>query len=410
MIFLYRLGIFLFKIAANVASFFNPKASKFIKGREFLWESLYRIDRSSLLIWIHCSSLGEFEQGRPLIEKIKTQYPEYKILLTFFSPSGYEIRKNYLYADYVTYLPLDTPHNARKFLEIVKPDKVFFIKYEFWYFLLRELHRKGIETYLISGIFRKSQYFFQWYGKPFRKMLGWFQWIFVQETASYKLLSSYGFKRVLLSGDTRLDRVVQLAEEAKSIPVVKKFKGQHPLLVAGSTWKKDEDLLLNYYRQHETFFKMIVAPHKVEENNIERIIYNLKDYKVIRYSKAEGENVSGTDVLIIDCIGLLASLYRYGDFAYIGGGFGKGIHNLAEAATWNIPVVFGPNYKKFKEANDLIDVGGGFSIHDYHSLESIFNRFMNNPEFLSKAGKVAGKYIGQNAGATEQIMQNVFGN
>ncbi|MFP4449096.1 MAG: 3-deoxy-D-manno-octulosonic acid transferase [Bacteroidales bacterium] len=408
MITLYKFGIYIFILLLRAAAFFNGKARASIKGRTLIWNDLSGIDAERNLIWIHCSSLGEFEQGRPLIEKIKKHYPEYKILLTFFSPSGYTIRRGYKYADYVSYMPFDTPGNARRFLQKVKPEKVFFVKYEFWYFFLRELHRRNIDIYLVSGIFRKNQYFFQWYGRPFRKMIRWFKWIFVQDTGSIELLKSFGFNNVSLSGDTRLDRVAQIAGESKGITAIENFKSHKPLLVAGSTWKKDEELLFKFFRQTDNEFKMIVAPHEVGESNIERIISSLDDFKVYRYSTVQGENIAEAEILIIDSIGLLASLYRYGDFAYIGGGFGKGIHNIAEAAAWGIPVVFGPNHRKFKEAIDLIKQGGAFSIDDYNSLHTILHRFLNNKKFLLDSGKAAGNYISQNAGATQHIMQKVF--
>lgn len=392
----------------RVAALFNSKANESIKGRNLIWDDLSGIDSETKLIWVHCSSLGEFEQGRPLIELVKQHYPDYKILLTFFSPSGYKVRKKYKYADYVSYIPFDTPGNAKTFLQKVKPEKVFFVKYEFWYFFLRELHNKHIDIYLISGIFRRNQYFFQWYGRSFRKMLGWFKWIFVQDNASIELLNRFGYKRASLSGDTRLDRVAQIAGEAKEIPAIKIFKGQMPLLVAGSTWKKDEELLFQYFSQTDDNFKMIVAPHEVGERNIKRILLTLDGYKAYRYSTVKEENLPGADILVIDSIGLLASLYRYGDFAYIGGGFGKGIHNIAEAAAWNIPVVFGPKHKKFKEATDLIKQGGAFSINDYNSLDKIFNSFLNNTEFLQESGEKAGSYVTQNSGATKHIIQKVF--
>jgi len=402
--FFYYLGIQMFAFLVRLAALFNHKARLFITGRQNLFSELSGIPKNGTTIWFHCASLGEFEQGRPLIEKIKTQHPDYTILLTFFSPSGYEIRKNYKFADYVTYLPLDTPGKARRFIKLVNPDKVFFIKYEFWYFFLRELHKKGIETYLVSGVFRKNQFFFRWYGQAFRKMIDWFKYIFVQDQASYNLLASYGYTDIAVSGDTRLDRVKDLVSNAKEMPLVNEFKQNKLLLIAGSTWPKDEELLIRFFREKKQPFKMVIAPHEVHDAHIERIISNLREFNVVKYSEAEGSNLPKADVLIIDSIGLLSALYRYGEFAYIGGGFGKGIHNLLEAATWGIPVVFGPNHDKFKEANELKEIGGGFAVNDYEELQKIFNQFIEDNEFLKTAGSKAEYYIRENAGATHVIL------
>lgn len=402
--FLYYLGIQVFAFLIRFAALFNQKARLFYKGRKNMFAELSGIPENKKTIWFHCASLGEFEQGRPLIEKIKKQHPDYFILLTFFSPSGYEIRKNYKFADFVTYLPLDTPGKARRFTALVNPDKVFFIKYEFWYFFLRELHKKGIETYLVSGVFRKNQFFFRWYGKAFRKMIDWFDYIFVQDQVSYNLLASYGYSDIAVSGDTRLDRVIDIVSNAKEMPLLNEFKQDELLLVAGSSWPKDEELLIRFFRENKQPFKMIIAPHEVHDGHIERIISNLKEFNVVRYSEAEGSDLPKADVLIIDSIGLLSALYRYGEFAYIGGGFGKGIHNLLEAATWGIPVVFGPNHDKFKEADELKEIGGGFAVNDYEELKKIFNQFLNDDVFLKKAGAKAKNYIQQNSGATNVIL------
>src|SRR6056297_2531624 len=357
---LYYIIIQGFNLLTRIASVFNHKARLFVNGRKNIFKELREFSNGQKVAWFHCASLGEFEQGRALIEKLKQEYPNYRILLTFFSPSGYEIRKDYKFADHVTYLPLDTPQNAHKFIKLVKPDKAFFIKYEFWYFFLRELKNSHVDTYLVSGIFRKDQYFFKWYGKGFRKMIDWFDYIFVQDKPSYDLLQSYDYKNIALSGDTRLDRVIELVNNAKEMPLIETFKQNQLLLVAGSTWPKDDELLIKFYKEHQKPFKMIIAPHEVHSSNINRLIDNLKEYNIIKYSDANKNNISKADVLIIDSIGLLSALYRYGEFAYIGGGFGKGIHNLLEAATYGIPVIFGPNYQKFKEAHELINLGGGF--------------------------------------------------
>ncbi|MGM0409002.1 MAG: 3-deoxy-D-manno-octulosonic acid transferase [Bacteroidota bacterium] len=405
---LYYIVIQTFGLLLRLASMFNHKARLFVNGRKKIFKNLREFSDGEKVAWFHCASLGEFEQGRVLIEKIKKQSPDYRILLTFFSPSGYEIRKNYQFADYITYLPLDTPGNARKFIKLVKPDKAFFIKYEFWYFFLRELKKSHVDTYLVSGIFRKEQFFFRWYGKAFRKMIDWFDYIFVQDHSSYNLLQSYGYTNVAISGDTRLDRAVDLVNNAEEMPLVSIFKQEQLLFIAGSTWPKDEEILIRFYREHSKPFKMIIAPHEVHLSNIERLMNNLKEYVVIKYSEANENNIAGADVLIIDSIGLLSALYRYGEFAYIGGGFGKGIHNLLEAATWGIPVVFGPNYHKFKEAHELINLGGGFSINSYESLKSTFNEFLHDSNFLNNAGNVAKQYIEENSGATDMIFKKTF--
>ncbi len=405
---LYHTGIIIFAWLVRLGSLFNAKARKLAKGNKETWKVLDRIDAKDKVIWFHCASLGEFEQGRPIIQEIKKNTPHYKILLTFFSPSGYEIRKNYDYADFVTYFPFDTPRNARKFLEKAKPEKAFFVKYEFWYFFMRELHRKKVETYMVSGMFRKDQYFFKWYGKSFRKMLDWFDHFFIQDYNSFKLLEYYGYKNITLSGDTRLDRVIDIVKNAKELPLVEQLRGNEFLFIAGSSWKKDEELLFRYYRESNIPFKMVVAPHEVHPSNIQRIQEELADFKTLKYSQANENNIAGTDILIIDSIGLLASLYRYGDIAYIGGGFGKGIHNLLEAATWGIPVIFGPNHDKFKEAKGLIDMGGGFTIQDYPSLKNTLKNLLNNKKTLKNAGASAEKYIKKNAGATDIIIEKIF--
>ena len=405
---LYYVTIQGFNLLVRIVSIFNHKARLFVNGRKKIFKELREFSDGHKVAWFHCASLGEFEQGRALIEKLKKEYPNYRILLTFFSPSGYEIRKNYKFADYVTYLPIDTPRNARKFINIVKPDKAFFIKYEFWYFYLRELKKTGISTYLVSGVFRKDQYFFKWYGKGFRKMIDWFDYIFVQDKSSYDLLQSYDYKNVSLSGDTRLDRVVELVNNAKELPLVNTFKQNQLLFVAGSTWPKDDELLIKFYKDHQKPFKMIIAPHEVHSSNITRLMDNFKEFNVIKYSDANKNKISRADVLIIDSIGLLSALYRYGEFTYIGGGFGKGIHNLLEAATWGVPVVFGPNYHKFKEAHELINLGGGYSINDYESLDSTLNQLIHDSNFLKESGNRAKRYIEENSGATEMIFKKIF--
>jgi 3-deoxy-D-manno-octulosonic-acid transferase len=392
----------------RIGSLFNGKAKKFVKGRRRLWKDIEHIDPEDELIWFHCASLGEFEQGRPLIEKIKEHHPSYKLLITFFSPSGYEIRKNYEFADYITYLPIDTPWKARRFVKKVNPQKAIFVKYEFWYFILRELHKYSIDTYLISSVFRKNQFFFRWYGKKFRQVLDWFKIIFVQNQDSLQLLKSYNYQNVILSGDTRFDRVLEISSQAVGLPLINKFKAERLTLIAGSTWKKDEELIFRYFTEHEKPFKMVIAPHEVDDANIERICSELQAFDVVKLSEAKENDIDKKDVLIIDSIGLLSSLYQYGEFSYIGGGFGKGIHNLLEAATWGLPVVFGPNHQKFNEAFGLKQTGGGFDIQNYETLNNIFNQLIDDPEFREKSAKAAKKYIDQHAGATDLILKHIF--
>ena len=409
MTFLYRTGIFLYSLISYVASPFNTKARQFVKGRKNWPKKLAeKIETNSRYIWIHCASLGEFEQGRPLIEAIKERHPQYRIILTFFSPSGYEIRKNYPLADIVSYLPVDTPANARRFLRITNPEKVFFIKYEYWYFYISELKKRNIPLYQISAIFRKSQLFFKknrW-GKWYREMLFDFTHFFVQDKNSEALLKSVGVTNVTLTGDTRFDRVAAIAAASKNLPLVEKFKGGSGLIVAGSTWKPDEEMLAAFINNVDSV-KMIIAPHEVSAANINRLQQLLKKPAVL-YSKAEKKDLSAQQVLIIDSIGLLSSLYRYGDVAYIGGGFGIGIHNILEAATFGLPVIFGPNYQKFKEAVDLIKRDGAYTVKDFNGLDSVLNLLLRNKNLLQKSSAASKKYVTENVGATLLIIKKVF--
>jgi len=407
--FLYKTGIHIYALAIRLASLFNPKARMAIKGRKNWTKNLSKkIETNSRYIWLHCASLGEFEQGRPVIEEIKKQYPQYRIILTFFSPSGYEIRKNYPLADIVSYLPFDTPRNAKKFLKIVQPEKAFFIKYEFWHFYISELQKQGIPVYLISGIFRESQHFFKnnvW-GRWYKKMLFRFKHFFVQNKKSAELLSSIGVNNFTVSGDTRFDRVAAIAAAAKEIPAVEKFRGQSKLIVAGSTWKPDEELLAAFINNTSNV-KMIVAPHEVSAANINRLKQMLKKPAQL-FSNIQNNVPGECQVLIIDSIGVLSSLYRYGDAAYIGGGFGVGIHNILEAATYGLPVIFGPNYSKFKEAVDLAEGGGAYAIHNQNELNTTFKSLLENPENLKNSAAICKKYVEKNTGATSVIIKKVF--
>ncbi len=405
---LYLAGIYAYSLFIKAATYFNPKAHLFVKGRKNWQKTLAaKIETNARYIWIHCASLGEFEQGRPLIEAIRNHLPEYRIVLTFFSPSGYEVRKNYDQADVVSYLPLDTIKNARTFLRMVQPEKAFFIKYEYWYFYINELRKKGIPLYIVSAIFRDDQQFFKdssW-GKWYRQMLHKTTHFFIQDEKSARLLQSIGIENYTITGDTRFDRVAAIAKSAREIPIIEKFRGNKTLLIAGSTWKQDEELLASYLNKHKNL-KLIIAPHEVNQINLTRLetLFN----EAVLLSKADDEISDTCQVLIIDSIGMLSSLYRYGHIAYIGGGFGAGIHNILEAATFGLPVLFGPNYQKFREAVDLKKLGGAFPVAEYNSLEKTLLRLANNPSKREEASQLCRNYIAQNIGATNKILQEVF--
>lgn len=407
----YKAGMYFYILFIRITSLFNHKAKLFIRGRKNWKKKLKsQIDKDANYLWFHCASLGEFEQGRPVIEEIRNRFPEYKIVLTFFSPSGFEIRKNYAGADIVSYLPVDTKRNAREFLEIISPQKAFFIKYEFWYFFISELKKQNIPLYILSAIFRQDQQFFKntpW-GKWYRKMLFMFEHLFIQNETSAQLLKTIGLSNFSVSGDTRFDRVFAIAGAAKEIPVVEKFRDNHTLIVAGSTWKPDEELLSEFIN-HSRDIKFIIAPHEVSVSNINRIVQLLKK-PAITYSSLNNSNIEQSDVLIIDSIGLLSSLYQYGDIAYIGGGFGVGIHNILEAATFGMPIVFGPNFNKFKEAVDLSSRGGAFPVTNYDELKRIFNRLIDENNFRKEASETSKKYVTENVGSTEFIIKKVFNN
>ena len=409
MTFLYKAGIFIYSLLIRLFSVFNEKAGLFVKGRKNWKENLSsKIDGKSKYIWFHCSSLGEFEQGRPVIEELKNQFPDYKIALTFFSPSGYEIRKNYPLADVVAYLPLDTKRNAHTFLEIVKPEKAFFVKYEFWYFYISELQRRNIPLYIVSAIFRENQQFFKntpW-GLWYRKILFKVEHLFVQNEKSGELLKSVGVSNFTVTGDTRFDRVSAIARDSKKLPIVEKFKGNSLLIIAGSTWKPDEEMLAAFINQ-SLGVKFIIAAHEVSLNNINRIHQLLKK-PAIFFSKVTETEIDKFDVLIIDSVGLLSSLYRYGDIAYIGGGFGVGIHNILEAATFGLPVIFGPNYKKFKEAVDLISENGAFSISNDSELRQTLNKLITDKNDRKKTSEICRNYVVKNVGSTIHIIKKVF--
>ena len=403
----YNLAIILYDIAVHLVAPFSRKPRKMMKGHWVVYELLrQQLEKDARYIWFHAASLGEFEQGRPLIEKIRAKYPDYRILLTFFSPSGYEVRKNYRGADIVCYLPFDKPRNVRKFLDLVNPCMAFFIKYEFWKNYLDELHKRRIPVYSVSSIFRRGQIFFKWYGGTYRNVLRNFDHIFVQNERSKRYLAKIGINRVTVVGDTRFDRVLQIREEAKELPLVEKFKGTNSFtFVAGSSLGPDEDLFLEYFNNHPEM-KLIIAPHVIDENHLVEIISKLKR-PYVRYTRADERNVLKADCLIIDCFGLLSSIYRYGEIAYIGGGFGAGIHNTLEAAVYGMPVLFGPRYHKFKEAKDLIAVGGGFSITDDSSFRTKMDELLTDPTALETSGQAAGDFVKNSVGATDQILRQI---
>lgn len=404
---IYNLAIYIYVSAVRLAALFNKKVSKMVKGEKDAFSVLKRqIDPQAEYIWFHAASLGEFEQGRPLIELIRKRFPQYKILQTFFSPSGYEVRKDYKGADVVCYLPLDTPRNVRRFIDAAHPCMAFFIKYEFWKNYLSELHRRGVPVYSVCSIFRPGQVFFRWYGAAYRNVLKCFSHLFVQNEESVRLLENIGVKNTTIVGDTRFDRVLEICKEAKELPLVEMFKGNNrQTLVAGSSWAPDEDIFIPYFNAHPEM-KLVIAPHVIDESHLQEIESKLRR-PAVRYTQATSENVGRADCLIIDCFGLLSSIYRYGEIAYIGGGFGVSIHNTLEAAVYGIPVIFGPNNYKFREAQGLKACGGGLEIQGETDFCRQMDRLLSEEAYLLSAGKAAGSYVKDNAGALEKIMDIV---
>lgn len=407
--FLYNTGIVLFGLAARLVAPFNARAALITKGRARVWEQLAASDLRGQVVWVHCASLGEFEQGRPLIEAIKKQHPDYKVVLTFFSPSGYEVRKNYDQADVVVYLPADTRKNAQRFIRAVHPDKVYFVKYEYWYHYFSQLKRANIPLYSVSSIFRKEQVFFKGYGGWFRDILKCVTRFYVQDEQSAKLLTSLGIHNHVVAGDTRFDRVAAIAAHAAEVPVIADFAKGSQVLVAGSSWPQDEAILADFINHASANVKCIVAPHEVHESHITQLVARFS-VPVCRYSKLSGPIPSEARVLVIDTIGLLSSIYRYGSVAYIGGGFGKGIHNTLEAATYGMPVIFGPHHKKFKEALDLIEQGAGFSIADKAEFLKVMDTFWSpgSEATLKASGDAALSYVQSMCGATSRILSETF--
>lgn len=404
---IYDLAIRIYSNVVKSVSPLHKKAKLMVDGQRQTFNILReKIDPNAHYIWFHASSLGEFEQGRPLMEKLKKQHPEYKILLTFFSPSGYEVRKNYEGADVICYLPFDNKKDVRTFLDLARPVMAIFIKYEFWANYLTELKKRQIPTYIISAIFRKEQLFFKDYGKKYLNLLFCFNHIFVQDEASKQLLAQYGVTAVTACGDTRFDRVIDVFNQTKQLPLVEKFaqlaKAQNQLtLVAGSSWPQDEEIFVKYFNAHPDT-KLIIAPHEIHKEHMKSILSLLNRTSVL-LSQATEESIAKADCIIVDSFGLLSSIYRYGDIAYIGGGFGSGIHNTLEAAVYGVPVIIGPKYHKFKEARDLIACGGAFSVTDAAGFDALMDQFRKDESFLANAGVASGTYVMSNKGATEVI-------
>ena len=405
---IYNLIIYLYLLGVAVYSRFNEKVRKMWRGERDAFRVLReKVDPSAQYVWFHAASLGEFEQGRPLMEQLRRDHPEYKILLTFFSPSGYEVRKNYEGADIICYLPLDTITNARRFLRTIRPVMAFFIKYEFWYNYLHILKHRGVPVYSVSSIFRPDQVFFKWYGRQYGRVLHCFTHFFVQNAISKELLAKIGITDVSVVGDTRFDRVLQIKEAAKQLPIVEEFVSNNEVgvFVAGSSWPPDEEIFIKYFNQHPEW-KLIIAPHVIGEDHLRQIEKLLEGRKVLRYTSAAEKMVNDYDVLIINCFGLLSSIYRYGDVAYVGGGFGVGIHNLLEAAVWDVPVFFGPNNQKFQEAQGL-KKSGGFEISNYEDFARQMDRFAADAEELRAQGKKAGSFVESLSGATAKVLASI---
>ncbi len=412
--FLYNIGILIYALLIKIASTRVTKAKLWCGGRQDLFKKLKEaIDPSDRIVWIHAASLGEFEQGRPIIEKFKSESPDYKILLTFFSPSGYEVRKGYEEADYIFYLPIDTPWNARKFIDIVNPEIAIFVKYEYWFNLLAVLRRKKIKSYIVSAIFRKNSAFFKWWGALWRGALETYETIFVQDNNSKELLATIGFDNVLVAGDTRFDRVMTIAHSAKPIAEVERFKGGRDLFVAGSTWQPDEDILASLIKR-QSDVKFIIAPHEIDKNHITVIEELLNDNQIshVKYSdiaaSTTDSDMLSAQVLILDTIGKLSSTYQYAKWGYIGGGFGVGIHNTLEAATFSLPVAFGPNYERFKEAVDMVSLGACCSVKSVEELDTWFDSLYNNVETYNRCSHKAGEYTKNKCGATNIIMRTIL--
>jgi 3-deoxy-D-manno-octulosonic-acid transferase len=431
---MYNIAMYFVQLGIAIAAIFDHKVRLLWRGQRAAFKTLKKkVDPNAKYVWVHAASLGEFEQGRPIIERIRLQHPEYKILLTFFSPSGYQVRKNYEGADIITYLPIDTVTNARRFLRTIRPVMAFFIKYEFWYNYLHILKHRGVPTYSVSSIFRPDQIFFRWYGRAYSRVLKCFTKFFVQNEESRQLLAKIGITETEIVGDTRFDRVMTIKSLAKQLPIVEAFTTPHQLprggepavqevsprgglegvFVAGSSWPPDEEIFIRYFNEHREW-KLIIAPHVIGEDHLQQIISRLSpsgategSRRIVRFTQTTREEAAQADTLIIDCFGLLSSIYNYGDVAYIGGGFGVGIHNTLEAAVWDMPVIFGPNNKKFQEAQGLKACGGGFEIKDYDEFAALMQRFASDESFLKQSGSQAGHFVKDQAGATDKVLASV---
>jgi len=431
---MYNIAMYFVQLGIAIAAIFDHKVRLLWRGQRAAFKTLKKkVDPNAKYVWVHAASLGEFEQGRPIIERIRLQHPEYKILLTFFSPSGYQVRKNYEGADIITYLPIDTVTNARRFLRTIRPVMAFFIKYEFWYNYLHILKHRGVPTYSVSSIFRPDQIFFRWYGRAYSRVLKCFTKFFVQNEESRQLLAKIGITETEIVGDTRFDRVMTIKSLAKQLPIVEAFTTPHQLprggepavqeasprgglegvFVAGSSWPPDEEIFIRYFNEHREW-KLIIAPHVIGEDHLQQIISRLSpsgategSRRIVRFTQTTREEAAKADTLIIDCFGLLSSIYNYGDVAYIGGGFGVGIHNTLEAAVWDMPVIFGPNNKKFQEAQGLKACGGGFEIKDYDDFAALMQRFSSDESFLKQSGSQAGHFVKDQAGATDKVLASV---
>ena len=411
MFFLYNILLVLASQLVKVLALFSPKIKLFVNGRKTVFDTLAaKINPNDQTIWFHAASLGEYEQGLPVMERIKQEFPKHKIVLTFFSPSGYEVRKNNAIADVTVYLPLDTKSNAQEFLKLVHPNLVFFIKYEYWPNYLNELKKANVKTYLISGIFREKQAFFQWYGGFYRNALKTFDYFFVQNESSKKLLQSLGYQNVKISGDTRFDRVVSILYRENTLDFIQQFKNNTTTIVIGSSWPKDETLLVNFINQADASVKFIIAPHNIKTEQISNLKTQITKSTVL-FSEKEGKNLTEFQVFIIDTIGILTKIYSYADIAYVGGGFGNpGVHNILEPATFGIPIIVGPNYSHFAEATALVNMEGCISISNQNELNDAFDNLISNEDIRHEKGHICETFVQMNIGATDVILRHICNN
>ncbi len=405
---LYNISVQLYRLGINLASPFNEKAKAWLDGRKNLFAELEKaVDKEDSIIWFHVASLGEFEQAKPVIERVKQEFPSHKVLLTFFSPSGYEVRKSYEKADYVFYLPLDSRKNARKFISIVNPKLAVFVKYEFWFNYINELYKNKIPLLMISVIFRPSQHFFKFWGGWFRRQLRKVTWFYVQNNDSIRLLNDANIFHADRSGDTRFDRVVELVAENKSVPEIERFKGIDFLVVAGSSWPPDEEILQYVMNESAVRFKLVVAPHVVSETHDNELLEKFKDFNPVLFTRFNETYTEDSRVLILNTTGMLSHVYRYAGFSYIGGGFGVSIHNLLEPVTYGQPVIFGPKFDKFQEAHDLIKAGSGFTIKNKEEALQIFNKLLSDKELLAETSQISRDYVNANTGATNMVVSKI---